>query len=362
MYLMNGDIPVLWFDNEEKTIVVKNNQMLPLQLVDNLQNTEDCRTIAEGVKNYDKLRTFFADRVLSLSRENAKQILESIGNSQKLTEEERVKLTLKCRAVSVNDNFWVKKDDEEIRFSDINIRHRSLSEVAFAICMKGTPVSISHNLLAADISAKGMFRKTWMRIEDKLFLCKSDQTDKKWNTKAEIEASNLLDEVEADHIPYKEYFKNGEYCCICECFCSDEYSFVDAEYVKAYIENHNGNFLEYIRANFPEQFANMVVADYCLGNPDEHINNWGFLVNNETNTVERLAPLFDYNQSMLIFDLHTESSFDELVYDPTGKTMLDSAIEWLPFASIDFSKVSDSRVADRYNSLCRECGIEERTE
>lgn len=348
MLLLNGGIPVLEFDNEEKTITVLNNDMLPLPLIDMVKDTEQCKSIAEGVKNYDRLRTFFADRVLSLSREHAKQILESIGNSQKLTEEERVKLSLRCRAVSVNDNFWVKENDEPLSFADVNIRHRSLSDVAFQICMKGTPVSISHDFLAADISEKGMFRKTWMRQDGKLVLCKSDSTTNKTNTISEIEVSRMLDEVGASHIQYKKYTHDNELCCVCECMSDDEHSFIDAEYVKAYIENHGGNFLNYIKENFEEEFANMVVIDYCFGNPDEHINNWGFMVNSRTNKVEAFAPLFDYNQAMIIFETHKEAEFDELIYDPTGRTMKESVAEWAPFATIDLSKVHSARVAERY--------------
>lgn len=351
MYLMNSDIPVLWFDDTEKEIKILNNRLLPLQLTDMLMDTKDCKSISEGMKNYDRLRTFFSDRVLSLSRDNAKQILESINNTQKLTETERMRLSVKCRGVSVNDNFWVKEDTEEIAFNEVNIRNRHLSDIIFQISMKGTPISISHDLMAIDISGKGIFRKTWLRLDNELYLCKSDRTTDKINTKAEIRVSDMLDEAGADHVKYKAFEKDGEFCCICKCFNDDRHSYIDAEYVKAYIENHGGNFIDYIRNNYAEQFANMVVADYCFCNPDEHINNWGFMVNAETNEIEGLSMLFDYNQAMIAFDMHTENIFDELIYDPTGKTVLESASEWFPYSTLDLSKVSDKRVSDRYEKL-----------
>lgn len=339
------------FDENEMSIVVIDNQKLPLVLRDTVIDTSDCKSIKEGVSNYDKLRQFFADRVLLPSRQNAKQILESIQNSQKLTEKDRMELSLKCRAVSMTDNFWVKEDEEDITFGEVNIRSRKLSDIVFQISMKGTPVSIEHSLLDADISTKGMFRKTWIRLEDGVYLCKSDMTSEKVNTKAEIEVSRLLDEAGYPHVVYDEYLRDGEFCCLCKCFADDKYSFVDAEYVKAYVERKGIKFLDYIHDRFLTKFADMVIIDYCFGNPDEHINNWGFMVDNNTNEVVDLGPIFDNNQAMIIFQTGKEKEFDELIYEPTGSTMLQAALKYIEYASVDLSGVSNLNVRKRYEYL-----------
>lgn len=46
----------------------------------------------------------------------------------------------------------------------------------------------------------------------------------------------------------------------------------------------------------------MNLIDYLVGNTDRHWGNWGFLVSNDTNRLERLFPLMDFNKSFLAYD------------------------------------------------------------
>ena len=41
MYLMNMDIPVLWFDDRDYSVIVLNNDMLPYFLRDNIKSLYD---------------------------------------------------------------------------------------------------------------------------------------------------------------------------------------------------------------------------------------------------------------------------------------------------------------------------------
>lgn len=243
-----------------------------------------------------------------------------------------------------------------VTYNDVNIRKRHLLDVSFQVSIKGTPISLVHDILAVDINTKGMFKKTWLRLDGELYLCKSDKTTNKINTKAEIEASNILEEAGySNHIVYKEFEKDDEFCCICKCFTDDDEAFVEAEYIKGYLERKGIKFLNYIYNNFLEDFSDMVVIDYCLGNPDEHINNWGFIVDTETNEIKRLAPVFDNNQALIIFETHKEKEFDELIYDPTNKTTLESVKEYFKYSTIDLSNVSNENVKTRFLNLYGVC-------
>lgn len=341
MLLMNGTVKVLWFDTHDFLIQVLNNEMLPYILRDSIQDSENLRTIPEHIQNYDKLRHFFADRVLSLSRENAKSILQSLNESQKLSEEQSYQLSLKCRSLSVSDNFWVKSDTEDITFENVNVRKRSLNDSIFQVCVVGTPVSLQHEILAADVSVNGMFKKAWIRESDGLYLYKSDCTADYLNTKAEVAVSEMLNKSSVRHVRYISSEKNGILCSKCKCFTSDDVSFVEAEYVKNWIERKGLNFLNWVQDNFLVDFANMVVCDYLFANPDRHICNWGFLVNNASNEIISMAPMFDNNQALIALKANKETSFDELIYNPTGKQMLQSAIEMYSFSSLNLQNPPD---------------------
>lgn len=46
----------------------------------------------------------------------------------------------------------------------------------------------------------------------------------------------------------------------------------------------------------------MNLIDYLVGNTDHHWGNWGFLVDNATNRLERLYPLMDFNKAFSAYD------------------------------------------------------------
>lgn len=332
---MNINEPVLWFDDMDYSVVVMNNEMLPYFLKDYIKSSDDCKTPKEIAVNFDKIRHFFADRTLSLSRENAKQILISLGESQHLTEEESYQLSLKCRALSVTDSFWVKKDEENIKFQDVNLRINSLSDALFQISVKGTPISLTHDILAADISTKGMFRKAWVREKNGLYLYKSDKTSNYINTKCELYASSLLDKTDIPHVSYSKAVKEDVLCCKCPCFSDNDKSFVEWGYVKEYLARNDVNILDFVRKKYATEFANLIMTDYIFANPDRHIFNYGFMVDTKTNNIIGLAPAFDYNQSFIALILHKEKEFEQLIYPLTGKTIADTVKEWKDFSNIN---------------------------
>ena len=46
----------------------------------------------------------------------------------------------------------------------------------------------------------------------------------------------------------------------------------------------------------------MNILDYLIGNTDRHWGNWGFLIDNQTNTPISLHPLMDFNQAFTAYD------------------------------------------------------------
>lgn len=332
--LMMKDNEVLKFDFEEYDFHVVNEKLLPYCLRDFLPINVEALTPREIGKYVGKIQEFFGDRTLSLSRDNAKEILNSIAFSQKLTSEERCRLSLLCDGVSVQDSYWVRHENDSRRFSDVNIRQRNLEEIVYTVSLFGRNVSLQHDLLAPDITTAGMFRKSWIREGRELFLYKSDRTDGFLNTMAECEVSRLLDCSNVDHVKYEMCRLGDLECCKCKCIANDRISLVDAEYMKQWCEHRGIAFLDFVNKNWEQDFAKMVVVDYVFANTDRHINNWGFLVSDESNEILGMAPLFDHNQAILALELG--NNIDDLVYEPTGMTMLESAVKYFPISGIEF--------------------------
>ena len=114
MLLMNGDKPVLKFDLENMCMEVLNNEFLPYALKDYIKST-NVQNFKKSIKDIECLRDYLSGRMLNISRENAKVILNVLALPQTLKTEERVKISLMCRSLSMTDNFWTKEDDENFR-------------------------------------------------------------------------------------------------------------------------------------------------------------------------------------------------------------------------------------------------------
>lgn len=92
---------------------------------------------------------------------------------------------------------------------------------------------------------------------------------------------------------------HGKLACKCPLFTSEDTGFVsahrffnrmfDVDDMLAFAAEHGAE----------EAFREMVVMDAVTANVDRHAGNYGFLVDNATGEILRMAPLFDHNMACL---------------------------------------------------------------
>ncbi len=82
-----------------------------------LEEYEDIDTLINNITNF---YYWCASRVLTLDRKYAKEILNSIGMPQAVTDRERAMVALSYRCASLTDVFWVREKGEKVLFEDIN--------------------------------------------------------------------------------------------------------------------------------------------------------------------------------------------------------------------------------------------------
>ena len=92
-----------------------------------------------------------------------------------------------------------------------------------------------------------------------------------------------------------------------------------------YACNHNLDCIAECERLDPITFYGMNILDYLTGNTDRHPENWGFLVNNETNECVSLYPLMDFNQCFLSYDNLDGANCQTLL--PRKITQREAAIE-----------------------------------
>lgn len=102
-------------DTGEAKII--NEQFMPYDLY--LDEEEADFNIDTRLNNLNNFYHWCASRVLSLDRKYAKEMLNSIGAAQAVTDRDRADISLSYHCVSLTDVFWVKKGGRKCDFSTI---------------------------------------------------------------------------------------------------------------------------------------------------------------------------------------------------------------------------------------------------
>ena len=352
--LMNKDIETLRFDLEEAYIELLDNRHLPFSLRDYVKTTGE-KDFQHSIRDITTLRDFLASRTLNLSRDNAKVILNVAALPQSLNTEQRLKIVMACSALTMQDNFWIKKEGSGAEFDDVCLRHHPLSEASYDIAILGKHISASSDELIPDLTTEGMFPKYWHRRSDGVVeLWKTDKLGGKVNSECEVEASRILDEIGCDHVKYHQEIRDGKTFSVCECMADDSRSFIPIQEIMDWYTHRGADFQAGIQDLFPEKFSDMCIADYVLANPDRHSGNWGVIVNNDNDIVD-FAPIFDMNQAFVSDKLGT--SLEGQIYEPLNKTFEESVGICAAKSGLDFRKATglSDRIEERvcYVEKCK---------
>lgn len=234
-----------------------------------------------------------ANRVLTLDRVYAKEILNSIGATQNPTDRDRASISLSCHCVSLTDVHWVREEGENITFDKLNLFDNSLSESVVDLTLKGKPLTVT-NLelvpsrdLAPDLSTRGMFPKAWVRQDNTFYLLKDGGYD---SVRREFLASQICQCFDIPQVIYQLSEYDGQQVTKSRIITSKDFS------ISPMVANQDIDYIgEAIRLD-PITYYGMNILDYLTGNIDRHWENWGFLVNNTTNERISLHPLIDFNK------------------------------------------------------------------
>lgn len=256
-----------------------------------LEEAEDIDTLVNNITNFNY---WCATRILTLDRKYAKEILNSIGMLQAVTDKERAKIALSYRCASLTDVFWVKIKKEKISFRDINLYENHLDNTFIDIALRGKQYTVQNEYLARDLSTNGCFPKAWQRMNDGFRLLKDGGSDA---VERELLASQICRCFNVSQVLYERDYFDGEKVSVSSNITSKEYSIVSMEAFEIYAANHNRSTKKYVLCLDKYNYYMMNIVDYLIGNTDRHWGNWGVLVCNSNNKPVRLYDLMDFNQA-----------------------------------------------------------------
>jgi len=263
-----------------------------------------------------------ASRVLSLDRKYAKDILNSIGVAQAVTDKDRAMISLSYHCVSLTDVFWVRKSGETVTFAELNLYDNPLNEAIVELSLKGRQMTVTNRELAPDLSTRGCFPKAWIRGEKGFRLLKDGDADV---VKKELLASRICQCFDIPQVIYRPYIYQGEVVTESEIISSKEYSLVSKMTFDIYACNHDLDTITVCTQLDPVNYYGMNILDYLTGNTDRHPENWGFLIDNRTNRYLSLYPLMDFNQCFQAYDT-LEGAVCQTVF-PRRMTQREAAVE-----------------------------------
>ncbi|MDO4553830.1 MAG: hypothetical protein Q4B70_01635 [Lachnospiraceae bacterium] len=301
---MDNRLYMIMHGERKVAVIYKNGdckiyqpKMMPynLYLEENAGENLDLR-----LQNLDNFYYWCASRVLPLDRQYAKEILNSIGASQAVTDRDRAKIALSYHCLSLMDVFWTREPYERQSFSNLNLYRNHLKKAFVDVVLRGCQMTVQNSrLMADDLSTPGCFPKAWVRKEGEFWLLKGGDEE---NVKNELLASRICQCFQVNQVRYQEDRYDGEIVAACKMITSPEQSIVPMEHFEIYALNHDIDKMEYILKLDGYSYYMMNILDYLIGNTDRHWGNWGVLVDNSTNLPIRLYDLMDFNKAFSAYD------------------------------------------------------------
>lgn len=261
-----------------------------------LEEEEDIDTMVNNITNF---YYWCAARILTLDRKYAKEILNSIGANQAVTDKERAQISLAYHCLSLTDIFWVRKKGENCSWKEINLYDNHLDNAFVDVSLRGRQMTVENKSLVRDLSTNGCFPKAWIRRDNGFWLLKGGEER---DVEGEVLASKICRRFPCRQVAYELEEFQGQKVSASQIMTTQEYSIVSREAFEIYACNQGIDLQEYILNLDGYAYDMMNLLDYLVGNTDRHWGNWGFLVDNRTNQPVCLHPLMDFNQSFHAYE------------------------------------------------------------
>lgn len=328
--LMHGNMPVLKVHMDEGVYEILNDMYLPYQLKGKVTpisesdiNTTPFKTLNRSIlKNQEAFVRYLASRVLPLTRENAKKIYSLFGFNQLQDEYSKMDIAIICRAVSLQDNFWLKNESDTVMWEDVNLRTNSLSETVAQVSLHGTSLTLQGKVHTPELNGHGAYAKAWKREPDGLYLHKVGAKDSDIESHIEVMTSNILDKCNVYHIQYFDSSSLDRYTCKCKCMSTERLSMLPGMDFQSYCNVHEMNAERELLMIDANNLYKMWIVDYLISNRDRHGMNWGLYYDSSDMRILGMHPLFDHNNA---FDTELMKDKDAPYLYDNNRTMRESA-------------------------------------
>ena len=288
----------------------------------------------------------------------------------------------KAFGLSLSDQYWIKPDDLDIKYDDINFFDHDFDYSEFmeaSLSLNSKTIKSKNSLKTPNNTTDGMLKKAWIIENGTRYLLKGGYKNEVLQPFNEVLASEICNRLGFNHVEYTLDAYKDMVVSKCPCFINKDTELVTAYQIRNDMVRHDNelDYEEYIKElgkngieNAREKMENMYILDFLIMNEDRHLNNFGII--RDVNTLKWLdvAPIFDNGQSLNIQDYNEEEvmisghgrlfyeikPFDEIIkvvkdIKRIDIYKLDGVVEWfdeLLHKYQNITKMSDRRI----NRLC----------
>ena len=287
------------FNGIEKIYDIYNINYAPLSIL-NANNTLGTN-LAKAVNEW------FKGRGIPSWRKDLEKLLEKLNVSSK------EELLNKSYALSLSDQYWLKEENSNVKWQDINFftndfEYEAYLEASLDSSSKLTTLKDKTILRSPNNTTDGMLQKGWIIENGKRILVKGTYTSSREEPFNEWLASQISKRLGFYYCNYfVEWTDKTKLISNCENFVSEDEEIISAyDVFKSEKKPNNINDYEfYIQIleknnvlNYLKNVEDMFILDYLIINTDRHLKNFGVIRNVNTLEWVRTTPIFDTGQSM----------------------------------------------------------------
>lgn len=260
--------------------------------------------------NDKSLKRWLEKRTIPRNRAYVSNFLSRLG----LNEKDTKGIIEICQGLSLNDSYWVVKEDCKDLFEDKNLYINSFNTNIATIAFTGYGSYTRSSFRSSpEFTTNGMLAKSWRRIKGKVLLYKSGTegfANSGLEPYSEFYASQIARTMGLNHIDYDLSQWKGKLCSTCELFTGPDVSFIPIGRlvrdggIEAVIDYYRN-----LGDNYYQELIDMLVFDAVILNEDRHFGNFGLLVDSHANKIIAPAPIFDNGLSLLCYAM--EGDFED---------------------------------------------------
>lgn len=253
---------------------------------------------------YSDIGTWIENRNYAKHKEHMKKWLKEWGID---TTDGFLQIT---HALGVNDTFWIKPQESELLWENVNLYNNEFTDIACTTAFETGLFGLQLSTTTPEFTTDGTFPKCWIKDTQGIHILKqglSGASNVGLEPYCEYISSNIGNMLFEDVVHYDLTQYKGRLCSQCDLFTSEAVGYVpfgktidtkkyySIPQLVQYFENYD---VEH-KTSFGKKFRIMIVLDSIVFNHDRHLNNFGFLFDNESLEIKEFAPLFDFNFSFL---------------------------------------------------------------